>query len=367
MKIRVLLPAVILLLAFGAAQAEIESPMEGTIGKEGADKYQYVVKRGDTLWDLASRFLNNPFKWPKIWQSNPQIEDPHWIYPGNVLLIIPEKDEAGNRIDTLPVEKIGGERGTRSGSEEGTSSGWTYPSLSSDSVTFTPAHLVGFMSSKALESTAVIHSAPVEKAVYGTPDDIYINAGKDFDLRVGDKFSVIHPVLNIQHPVYQKTYGVQILTIGVIQITKVEDKTSEAKIIECNQEIVIGDHIVPRIISRQTVNFKDVDSMYSDKPLEAYIIYCQSGKKYFGREDIVYIDVGKKQNVVPGNLFSIYKPKHTAVDPKTRLSQVVPEEVIGKLVVLSVEDEYSAAFIMFSTREFEPGEHIRSIRWIEGK
>src|SRR5215470_12530862 len=49
----------------------------------------YVIVKGDTLWDLSQKFLNNPWYWPKIWSLNAYIENPHWIYPGNKLKIIP--------------------------------------------------------------------------------------------------------------------------------------------------------------------------------------------------------------------------------------------------------------------------------------
>ena len=52
---------------------------------EGAEVYTIVV--ADTLWDLAARFLGDPYLWPQIWERNQYILDAHWIYPGDLLLI----------------------------------------------------------------------------------------------------------------------------------------------------------------------------------------------------------------------------------------------------------------------------------------
>jgi hypothetical protein len=49
----------------------------------------YTIKKGDTLWDISSRFMKNPFLWPKLWQRNPYITNPHWIYPGNPVRLTP--------------------------------------------------------------------------------------------------------------------------------------------------------------------------------------------------------------------------------------------------------------------------------------
>ena len=70
----------------------------------------YSIKKGDTLWDISSKFLKDPFLWPKLWQKNPYITNPHWIYPGNPVRLSamePVKKEEPKKVaEEKPKEEV---------------------------------------------------------------------------------------------------------------------------------------------------------------------------------------------------------------------------------------------------------------------
>ena len=103
--LRTMLAAALLTVATYAAAVELR----------GDHPDSYVVKRGDTLWDISARFLKKPWLWPEIWQANPQIKNPHLIYPGDVISLayldrVTAQVTAGERtaspVNAVPLEEI---------------------------------------------------------------------------------------------------------------------------------------------------------------------------------------------------------------------------------------------------------------------
>jgi len=368
MKVRIILPVLLGAIFFAQVlAASQEPPIPPEQRPEDIEQYHYVVVKGDTLWDLASRFLNAPYKWPHIWQLNPSIEDPHWIYPGDKLWIIPEDVMRASKREKLPVESMGGpveeeEAATAAAEEVSVSAPAT---ARQNSVTFTPADIMGFVSRDVLDHTAVITSAPVERPVYATYDEVYLNAGRNKGFREGDRFLIFRVEKAIRHPVTNEKTGYLTKTLGTLEITHALENTSTAKIISSNEPIQKGDRITPAIEVRKKVEFRDIDPQYYDNPLKGYILATREGKSYASGGDIVYIDVGENQGVRAGNLFEVYRPGKFQKDLETGEKVKMPDEILGKIVVMATKPNHSTAFVLESIQEFQMGEKIRSIRFME--
>lgn len=336
-----------------------------TVGEEDIfndDKFKYVVRKGDTLWDIAGRFLEHPYDWPLIWQQNPQIEDPHWIYPGDVLTIIPEAVLHKRKIASLPGSGTGRAEAAEGGRPE-TVEGVAIAPVENQ-VTFTPNKIIGFMSATELSNiVGSINGSPTDKKNYSHLDLVYLNVGEKSGIKVGDKFTVIRLIKKVKHPVTKKNVGYFVLTIGTLEVLVVYPSLSTAKITYSNQDILDGDKIVPLMDIPRTVRYKDAPEQYRENPLEAYVIMSRNMLPYMGRDEIAYIDVGKKHGIEPGNLFEAYIPGGWRKDPTTKQKIKDPDEIIGELVVLMTSDDYSTVLVTKSKKEFPPGTHLRIKRF----
>lgn len=308
----------------------------------------YVVQSGDTLWDIAGRYLNSPYYWPKIWERNTFIINPHLIFPGDILYVYPEGlterpylAEGGTEIPT--VTPLG---------EEKKGQKLIYQSVSS----------TGFISLEELEAAGKIVDNVEHKAMLGDNDMVYVDVGKVDRVVVGDRYSIFRVAendrggyLRIVHPVTGRLVGYQILNLGELKIEKVEANVSTAVIENAYREIGNGDLIKPFL---QPLEVKVDLTATETESLHGYIVASKDDKRLIGDNDVVYIDRGAEDGVVRGNKFVIYKPCEIIRDGLQESAIRIPEKIIGQLVVLETRENTSVALVSEATEEIAVGERI---------
>ncbi|MFO8058527.1 MAG: LysM peptidoglycan-binding domain-containing protein [bacterium] len=306
----------------------------------------YVVQTGDTMWDIAGRYLNSPYYWPKIWERNSKvIINPHLIFPGDILYLYPEVVVEKE----LPPE------------EGGTVS--TQPSTEKKEIEYQHTGSTGFVSMDELEVAGKIIDSLQPKQLLAQGDIVYVNIGKTGFNEVGDQFTVFRhlhdasseDVVKIYHPVTDELIGYQVVNLGKVELTNVEAEVSEAKITKSYREIMTGDRLTPYI---KPLEQKVEVIPTSIKSLQAYIIASKRRQSIMGNNDVVYLDVGKNDNVRRGHMFYIYEPCELIQDPVSEDHIRIPKKIIGRAVVLKPYDDTSVALISEAKKEVHIGERV---------
>jgi hypothetical protein len=327
--------------------------------REGKRRLAYVVQTGDTLWDIAGKYLNSNYYWPKIWERNTFIVNPHLIFPGDLLYLYPD----GVVQVPAPGQLTPGAKGT-------------------NIVSYKSSDMLGFVDMKTLETAGHIVDNKLDKTQLGEYDVVYTNLGKVDKIEVGETFSVFRVKLDhkgewlkIFHPVTGELVGYQTIVLGEVRITKVLSKSSEAVIQNSYLEIHDGDFLTPYIEFIDLEEGQDWISQVEVIPtdleeLKAYVIASRNGAKLIGNNDIVYIDKGAEHGVVRGNVFTIYKPCETVEDKVSKKEIQIPEKILGHIVVLEARQFTSVGLVTDTDIEIMVGEHLlmsKYNRWeIEG-
>ncbi len=352
----------------------------------------YVIKEGDTLWNISGEVYQDPSKWPVIWELNPQIKDPNAIVPGEKLILEETKptvpatpaapaEDAGPVIRKMPEEVVTYPEalpplpGPSMGKED------TFVMEPSD-VYYIPKVLnAGFITEQELEDSGAIDHTREEKKLLTDDNIVFIKLPKErlVALKRGDRFTIFRVSEKVKHPVTHRTVGYAITIVGELEVTSIGAKTAAAVVSHANDVVMIGDRVRPFEPSIKTIRVhKGTD------PVVGYIVYTLSSEKYFvedpmiAENDIVYIDRGYADGVQTGNVFDVLRIREefndgdltaeqyqqmlesdTPTEELAREGVIYPPDVIGQIVVLKADEYTSTAVVNRSNAEIELGDMVR--------
>ena len=215
--------------------------------KDGGEVY--TIQKGDTLWDISTKFLKDPFLWPKLWQRNPYITNPHWIYPGKPITLVPLEEpkkvaEEPRKEPPAPppprvivVEKLvpaPPEVKPEVKPAEEKPVGW--PDTRS----------AGFVTDVEYRGIGVILDSKEGKRMMAEGDITYLGFKTDEKVLVGDKYTIIRgaPEL-IRHPLTGEKVGRKFIIMGNLLVIDAFGSFYTAKVVESFYPIEKGDMLVP--------------------------------------------------------------------------------------------------------------------------
>ncbi len=366
---------------------------------------KYIVQKGDTLWDISARFLKSPWVWPEVWHANPQIENPHLIYPGDEINLIYIDGQPRIQVNRgHPTVKL-------SPKEHKISHESAIPTI--------PLGLIEpFLRKLRIMDKAEIDSAPYVVALEeghlraAKPNLVYV---KNLKAKQGDIFAIVRPTViykdipnrrfwkeSTQHdrkitatpwskysitrpPVMTEAFwesimkfegkgtvlGYEVQDIATAHVTFVGDKNISTLKVDGNiREVDEGDLVLP-------LNTDDFDAFFQPKAATTNddnirIVALNNAIFRSGKWQIVALSRGLSSGINTGDVFEVFRPErtvrdkvmHPKGDPKTffqpsKAKVELPAEYLANIMVFKSFDKISYAIIVEGNRPVKVFDYVR--------
>jgi hypothetical protein len=310
----------------------------------------YVVQRGDTLWDIASMFLRDPWFWPEIWQINPQVANPHLIFPGDILSLA--------YLNGRPVIQV--ERG--SGLVERLSPRIRSEALDEAISTIPFETLRAFLSRPAVLDESQLETLPY---ILAHPDGLMGSAGRDVYVRgtdspTGTVFNVVHAGNTLIDPDDDSVIGYEGLYVGQGRVRRTGDP-STVFLTDTSREALIGDYL----LTEESVTPVNFLPRAPQEQIDGRIISVIDGVSLIGQYQVVVLNRGARHGLQPGHVLGVYQTGDVVRDTmrgRGRFGEKVrlPDEPAGTTMVFRIFDRMSYALVMEATSEIHVLDAVRN-------
>lgn len=336
------------------------------------DREVHIVQEGDTLWDISQHYYGDPWNWPELWSYNPEITNPHWIYPADQVRLSPSRLVA----DQSFAKATGG-----SGSGEGATAGMISGTEAAPSVVVPiaarkPGSVFlrdsGYLDEEAMGTVGQIIGGNEEQMMLSTSDQVYVRFKKDHDVRAGQQYAVFRDIYDWERDENDKGKLVRIEGTVVIRSYDSQKRVARGVITETLDPIERGYYVAA--IERR---FDLVEPKRNTGNVVAHVIASVRPRALLSFDNVVFLDVGQGKGIEPGNRFFVVRRgddwmRNLESDPEElgNLTPVpeydetaLPKEVIAELRVIKVRKNTTIALVTRSdtdiflgdTAELRPG------------
>jgi len=331
----------------------------------------HEIKAGDTLWALAQQYFNSPYLWPQLWEANTWIEDAHWIYPGDVLLIEGEGAAAaaaagGTAESESAMSTItpGESSGIFAHEQE---SGIPTARMTTESRpmalgTESDIYCYGYIGDPnepmpnyiaSHENVDIKYLPRTEHSGTAAVGDlVYVQGGASSGLTAGETYIIVQPAGIVNHPATGAALGRQYDYVGQLRILCTEDGRSRAMITESCREIRLGARLKP--VPQLPIPIARVPepAAWCDAPsgkANGYIIDSRDWEFGLVEGNLLQIDLGRDNAIQPGDFLTVTRPSGRADQPPM---------VLGQIGVLTTEARTATAIVLQVRRELLIGDRV---------
>jgi hypothetical protein len=304
----------------------------------------YTVKKGDTLWDIAATFLKDPWYWPEIWYVNPQIENPHLIYPGDVLGLV--------YIDGQPrVTPVVASTVRLSPKARATPLTEAITSVPYDAV-------AAFLSSGVVLERGEVNKLPYVVAFKGehligaAGNTVYV---RNSDAEPGERFNLVKIGDKLIDPDNHDFLGYHGILIGEATMKRRGDPATFA-LTESKQEAKQGDLLVPTSVDVPLNFFPKAPS----STIDGRIISVVGGVTQIGQYQVIVMNRGASHGLAVGDVLTVFQNTPPVRDHVRGGKVDLPDEEAGTVMVFKVYDRISYGLVMEATQTIHVQDHVRN-------
>ncbi len=328
--------------------------------KAGAPQV-YVVKKGDTLWDISKRFLKNPVRWPEIWASNKHVKNPHWIFPGDRLLMctyngrpIIGKDE-GDGCEGIIRRYTGGSK--------------LQPQVRMESLNSAIPVIPLEYIQHWLERTNIVAPESIQSTPYivGTADQRVLAAkgqtvyARGNGLEVGQRYAVYRegePYMFTDEHGKKYNAGLELIQVAAGTAVRGENDITTLELTDTyNSEVRRGDRVLPEYDPMLPTLFYPTNA--EDVAAGGQVVRVMGSIGTAAKHSVVTIDRGSVQGVQVGHVFSVNQKGEVVTDPKTKERIQLPGQRIGNVMVFKSFENLSYAYVLDSDLPIKIGAGIQ--------
>ncbi len=304
---------------------------------------EYVVQKGDTLWDISNRFLQTPWFWPEIWHVNQQIDNPHLIFPGDVITLVYIDGEPHLTVDR-PVKLAPGDTKLS-------------PSVRvlprDEAISTIPLDRINSFLSRSrivaeeeLEAAPYMVAGPERRIIVGEGD--YAYARGEFDTEMSN-YGVYRKEEHFNDPVTGEYLGTHAQNIGTVRVGESGDDSDVTRIqvLTSREELRLGDRLLPS--EERTIESNFYPSAPDDE-INALILAVEGGLSQVGKLDVVMVNKGDREGLLVGNVLAVYKRGEVTRDPVNGERIKLPDERAGLVMVFRTFEKMSLALVLEAER-----------------
>tara|TARA_R110002072_G_scaffold1369_7_gene11336 strand:- start:23671 stop:24747 length:1077 start_codon:yes stop_codon:yes gene_type:complete len=326
---------------------------------------RYTVQNGDTLWDIASMFLTDAWLWPEIWQINPDIENPHLIYPGDRITLVyvdgqpqltVDRGVESRTIKLSPSQPVAaGDRNVKVRPKVRTSPlSSAIPAIPLDAIAslLTTGRIV---EQDTLELAPYVLAGNSDRLIFGPGDEFYAR-GTNWTPGT-NVYGIFRQGEVYQDPETREVLGFEAREVGTALVEARDDDVYTLSLSAVKEDVRIGDRLLPTEERRVESTF------YPAAPgtqINGVIMTVLGGVTQVGRNDVVAINRGEADGLTVGDILAIYKSGKVVRDRIRKERVQLPPERAGLLMVFRSFEKMSYGLVLETEEPLRVGDNVQN-------